>query len=103
LCLPQLGAAWFDTVAKELGSGAYSTHAADSFFQQRRGDRPTTAAPDDRQWAARAVLADMEPKARLALQHTDQLFGIHTAGAAVVWRAYLKPSRADSHRNAAAA
>lgn len=61
-CGNQLGAAWFDTVAKELGSGAYSTHAADSFFQQRRGDRPTTAAPDDRQWAARAVLADMEPK-----------------------------------------
>jgi hypothetical protein len=57
----QLGASWFDTVAKELSTGAYSTQAADSFFQQRH-DR-ATAASDGPQWAARAVLADMEPKA----------------------------------------
>lgn len=60
-CYVQLGAGWFETVAKELSTGAYSTHAADSFFQQRH-DR-TTAANDDREWAARAVLVDMEPKA----------------------------------------
>jgi hypothetical protein len=57
----QLGASWFDTVAQELSTEAYSTQAADSFFQQRH-DR-ATAASDAPRWAARAVLADMEPKA----------------------------------------
>lgn len=56
----QMGAAWFDTVAKELSSGAYGMHAADTLFEHRH-DR-TTATPGDRQWAARAVLVDMEPK-----------------------------------------
>lgn len=59
-CMLQLGAAWFDTVAQELSSGAYGSLAADTFFHQRHDS--STAASDDRQWAARAVLVDMEPK-----------------------------------------
>lgn len=90
----QLGASWFDTVAKELASGAYSTHAADSFFQQCQGDRATTAAPDDRRWAARTVLVDMEPKVR---QHPGHSLGNHAADAAtphrLLRRILLLPSR----------
>lgn len=60
--LLQLGASWFEAVAKELSSGAYGPHAADTFFQPRHDN--ASAAADERQWAARAVLVDMEPKVR---------------------------------------
>jgi hypothetical protein len=57
----QLGAAWFDTLAEELLSGAYGPYAADAYFQQQEqssGSGSTAAA----RLAARAVLVDMEPK-----------------------------------------
>lgn len=56
----QLGASWFDTVAKELSGSAYGVTAADTFFHQVHDK--DAAASDRRQWAARAVMVDMEPK-----------------------------------------
>lgn len=76
-CL-QLGAAWFDTVARELSSGAYGTQAGDTFFQHSH-DR-TTAASEDRQWAARAVLVDMEPKVSPRHMLGEQQQGWGSAG-----------------------
>lgn len=74
--LLQLGASFFETVAKELSTGAYGAHAADTFFQKRHDN--TTASTDDRQWAARAVLVDMEPKVGRQ-QQQQQLQGAWTS------------------------
>eukprot|EP00878_Enallax_costatus_P024662 GHUV01026338.1.p2 GENE.GHUV01026338.1~~GHUV01026338.1.p2 ORF type:complete len:102 (+),score=21.96 GHUV01026338.1:445-750(+) len=59
-CGNQLGASWFDTLAEELSSGGYGPHAAEVYFQQLHDS--STAASSNKQWAARAVLVDMEPK-----------------------------------------
>jgi hypothetical protein len=69
LLVVQLGAAWFDTLAEELSSGAYGSYAADAYFQQQEqssGSGSNAAA----RLAARAVLVDMEPKVwSAAVQH----------------------------------
>jgi hypothetical protein len=74
--LLQLGASLFETFAKELSTGAYGAHAADTFFQQRHDN--TAASSDDRQWAARAVLVDMEPKVPTAAGGLDLCLTMNT-------------------------
>jgi hypothetical protein len=59
----QLGAAWFDTLAEELSSGAYGPYAADAYFQQQ--EPSNSSGSNAALLAARAVLVDMEPKVRL--------------------------------------
>jgi hypothetical protein len=56
----QLGAAWFDTLAEELSSGAYGLYAADAYFKQQEASSSGSNAAA--RLAARAVLVDMEPK-----------------------------------------
>lgn len=58
----QLGAAWFDTLAEELFSGAYGPYAADAYFQQQDTLRSSSNSNAAASLAARAVLVDMEPK-----------------------------------------
>eukprot|EP00882_Tetradesmus_deserticola_P019856 GHRQ01021400.1.p1 GENE.GHRQ01021400.1~~GHRQ01021400.1.p1 ORF type:complete len:132 (+),score=44.40 GHRQ01021400.1:322-717(+) len=59
-CGNQLGAAWFDTLAEELSSGAYGPYAAHAYFQQQEANSSGSSAAAS--LAARAVLVDMEPK-----------------------------------------
>uniref|UniRef100_A0A383VAF0 Tubulin delta chain n=1 Tax=Tetradesmus obliquus TaxID=3088 RepID=A0A383VAF0_TETOB len=61
-CGNQLGAAWFDTLAEELSSGAYGPYAADAYFQQQDTLRSSSNSNAAASLAARAVLVDMEPK-----------------------------------------
>jgi len=56
----QLGATWFDTLAQELSAPAYKPYAADAYFYHQHDN--ATAPTSNKQWMARAVLVDMEPK-----------------------------------------
>eukprot|EP00879_Flechtneria_rotunda_P011109 GHRR01011606.1.p1 GENE.GHRR01011606.1~~GHRR01011606.1.p1 ORF type:complete len:323 (+),score=115.99 GHRR01011606.1:206-1174(+) len=61
-CGNQLGVSWFDSLAAELfSSGNLGTCAADAYFEQHAANA-ATRSNSTKQWTARAVMVDMEPK-----------------------------------------